>query len=87
MLAMHSRAALLIGDITHCRKEWELLSSLVTLKEYPSGTREEFMRNCKNGAYDDVVAIYRSNVSTKVGRPRRWFQMIRRTHTIPSGPR
>lgn len=38
----------------------------LTSQEYPHGTREEFMRNCKDGKYDDVVAIYRSNASTKV---------------------
>ena len=35
-------------------------------QEFPSGTREEFIQNCKAGHYDDVVAIYRSNVSNQV---------------------
>jgi hypothetical protein len=29
---MPSRAILLIGNLDHCRQEWESLSSLVTLK-------------------------------------------------------
>lgn len=58
-------AALLIGEITHARAEWEQLSSTLTLKEFPSGTRAEFLQKCKNGEYDDVLVIYRSNVSTK----------------------
>ncbi|KAL5362205.1 D-isomer specific 2-hydroxyacid dehydrogenase [Aspergillus floccosus] len=62
-------SALLIGAITHARKEWESLSSLLTLQEFPSGTREEFLRNCKDGQYDDVVVIYRSNTSTKFTGP------------------
>ncbi|BCR86590.1 D-mandelate dehydrogenase-like dehydrogenase [Aspergillus chevalieri] len=62
-------AALLIGAITHARKEWEDLSSCLTLKEFPSGTREDFIQNCKNGEYNDVVAIYRSNTSTKFTGP------------------
>ncbi|KAJ5574838.1 2-hydroxyacid dehydrogenase [Penicillium hetheringtonii] len=62
---MPSQAALLIGGISHARKEWESLSSILTLKEFPSGTREEFIQNCKAGLYDDVVAIYRSNTSNK----------------------
>ncbi|KAJ5937665.1 2-hydroxyacid dehydrogenase [Penicillium verhagenii] len=62
---MPSQAALLIGAITHARKEWESLSSILNLKEFPSGTREEFIKNCKAGHYDDVVAIYRSNTSNK----------------------
>ncbi|RHZ62311.1 60S ribosomal uL22 domain-containing protein [Aspergillus thermomutatus] len=62
-------SALLIGGITHARKEWEDLSSILTLKEFPEGTRDEFIRNCKDGQYDDVVAIYRSNTSTKFTGP------------------
>ncbi|KAL4798987.1 D-isomer specific 2-hydroxyacid dehydrogenase [Aspergillus venezuelensis] len=62
-------AALLIGDITHAREEWEGLSSILTLKEFPSGDREAFTRNLKDGQYDDVVALYRSNASTKFTGP------------------
>ncbi|KAJ5767288.1 uncharacterized protein N7511_004904 [Penicillium nucicola] len=64
-----SQSALLIGEISHARKEWESLSSNLTLKEFPSGTREEFIANCKAGQYDDVVALYRSNTSTKYTGP------------------
>ncbi|OGE55096.1 hypothetical protein PENARI_c005G05164 [Penicillium arizonense] len=64
-----SQSALLIGEISHARKEWESLSSKLTLKEFPSGTREEFIANCKAGQYDDVVALYRSNTSTKYTGP------------------
>lgn len=63
---MPSQAALLIGGITHARKDWESLSSILTLKEFPSGTRQDFIANCKAGHYNDVVAIYRSNTSNKV---------------------
>ncbi|KAI9042975.1 60S ribosomal uL22 domain-containing protein [Aspergillus affinis] len=62
-------SALLIGAITHARKEWEELSSLLTLKEFPEGTRDDFIRNCKDGQYDDVLVIYRSNASTKFTGP------------------
>ncbi|PYH69162.1 hybrid D-mandelate dehydrogenase-like dehydrogenase/2OG-Fe(II) oxygenase [Aspergillus vadensis CBS 113365] len=62
-------AALLIGAITHSIPEWNDLSSILTLKEFPSGTREDFLRNCRDGQYDDVVAIYRSNTSTKFTGP------------------
>ncbi|KAJ5126918.1 2-hydroxyacid dehydrogenase [Penicillium atrosanguineum] len=66
---MPSQAALLIGGITHARKEWESLSSILSLKEFPTGTREEFIANCKAGQYDDVIAIYRSNTSNKYTGP------------------
>jgi glyoxylate reductase len=85
---MSNRAALLIGKITHARKEWEAISSLVQLKvhnslallefhgkhltpaqEYGTGSRQDFMSKLKGGEYNDVVAIYRSNDSTKVTGP------------------
>ncbi|PWY69771.1 glyoxylate/hydroxypyruvate reductase [Aspergillus heteromorphus CBS 117.55] len=62
-------AALLIGAITHSRKEWEDLASTLTLQEFPSGSREEFIRNCQAGQYDEVEVIYRSNTSTKFTGP------------------
>ena len=46
---------------------WSL--PLTRAQEFPSGTREDFIQNCKSGQYDDVVAIYRSNASNKVGIP------------------
>ncbi|KAL1632759.1 hypothetical protein SLS58_011340 [Diplodia intermedia] len=61
--------ALLIGDITHARKEWQDCSSFIELLEFPTGTREEFLSNLKGGKYDNVVAIYRSNDSTKFTGP------------------
>ncbi|OAL71902.1 hydroxyisocaproate dehydrogenase [Trichophyton violaceum] len=63
------RSVLLIGDITHCKKEWQDFSQLATLKEFPTGSRQEFLANCKSGRYDDVIAIYRSNVSTAITGP------------------
>lgn len=78
------QAALLIGKITHARKDWDALAKVVQLKvqsinttsivrleltriqEYGSGTRQEFLQNCKAGKYDGVVAIFRSNASTTV---------------------
>ncbi|KAI5362465.1 Putative D-isomer specific 2-hydroxyacid dehydrogenase, catalytic domain-containing protein [Septoria linicola] len=64
-----AQSALLIGQITHARKEWESLSSLLQLKEYGSGSREDFISRSKSGEYDDVIAIYRSNDSTIVTGP------------------
>ncbi|KAK3712255.1 hypothetical protein LTR37_009117 [Vermiconidia calcicola] len=64
-----SRAALLIGKITHSRKEWEALGSLVSLKEYGSGSRTHFLEQCQSGVFDDVVGIYRSNESTRLTGP------------------
>ncbi|KAF2764010.1 hypothetical protein EJ03DRAFT_359229 [Teratosphaeria nubilosa] len=64
-----TRAALLLGEIKHARKEWEALSSLVKLKEYGVGSRDDFLTRLRSGEYDDVVGIYRSNESTSVTGP------------------
>ncbi|KAK8428355.1 hypothetical protein IWX49DRAFT_595385 [Phyllosticta citricarpa] len=63
------KQALLIGDLVHARREWEELSSLVGLLEFPEGTRDDFLSNLRAGKYDNVVAIYRSNDSTKFTGP------------------
>lgn len=64
---MSQRAALLIGPLTHARKEWEQCSSFASkLYEYPDGSREDFISKCKNGEFKDVYAMYRSNDSNKI---------------------
>jgi hypothetical protein len=40
--------------------------SLKCFQEFETGTRAEFLQNCKAGKYDNVVAIFRSNASTSV---------------------
>lgn len=52
------------------------------LQEFPEGDRESFLKKCDAGDFDGVVALYRSNDSTKVrkrerGRQRAaWFQSL-----------
>lgn len=60
---------LLIGDLTHATKEWEEYGSKYNLKEFRQGTRQQFLSNCRNGEYDGVVALYRSNTSTSETGP------------------
>lgn len=66
---MSKPAVLLIGGLTHCNKEWKGYASKYTLKEFITGTREEFLSNCKKGEYDDVVGLYRSNNSVSETGP------------------
>jgi len=66
---MSAPGALLIGTITHVKDEWYALSPDIKLQEFPKGSREEFLSNCKNGVYDQVTAIYRSNASTSITGP------------------
>ncbi|KAI0517062.1 D-isomer specific 2-hydroxyacid dehydrogenase [Xylaria bambusicola] len=54
-----------IGNLSDAMQEWKALGSKYTLLEFPSGTREEFLANCRDGVYDSVVACYRSNGSTR----------------------
>jgi D-3-phosphoglycerate dehydrogenase len=60
---------LLIGKLSDTVEEWQALGSKYTLLEFRSGTREEFIANCRNGVYDDVVGCYRSNGSTRFTGP------------------
>ncbi|KAF2803370.1 uncharacterized protein BDZ99DRAFT_468326 [Mytilinidion resinicola] len=59
--------ALLIGSLAHANSEWQALSSIATLVEYPeTGSREDFISKCRSGEFDGVVALYRSNDSNKI---------------------
>lgn len=60
---MSKPTVLCIGGLTHTNAEWQAWSSKYTLKEFVDGTRERFIENCKRGEYDDVVGLYRSNMS------------------------
>jgi glyoxylate reductase len=64
---MSQRAALLIGNLAHTRKEWQECSQVASkLHEYPSGSREDFISKCKSGEFDGVYALYRSNDSNSI---------------------
>lgn len=87
---MTKPALLLIGDLSHAKKEWSDFSSFAELKvrlliltRMPPGhrrdadavlqefsgsskTRADFLQELEKGSYNDVVALYRSNDSTKV---------------------
>ncbi|KAI0814098.1 D-isomer specific 2-hydroxyacid dehydrogenase [Xylaria sp. FL0064] len=58
-----------IGTLSDTVEEWKALGSKYTLLEFASGTREDFLANCRNGAYDSVVGCYRSNGSARLTGP------------------
>lgn len=64
-----SKAILLIGGVTHIKKEWSECASVATLLEFEGTTRDDFFNHCRSGKYDQVVAIYRSNESTALTGP------------------
>lgn len=67
---MSQRSALLVGNLTHTRKEWEQDCGAVASKlyEYPEAgaSREDFLSKCRSGAFDGIYALYRSNDSNKL---------------------
>lgn len=46
------------------RDRWITVADMI--QEYGTGTRQDFISKLKGGEYNDVVAIYRSNDSTKI---------------------
>ena len=63
-----------IGKLTYAEEAWQDLSSLGELKLFPGDAKNNdpkalFQKNLKDGQYDNVVALYRSNDSTPVGLP------------------
>jgi glyoxylate reductase len=64
---MSQRAALLIGVLSHAKKEWQDVAQVASqLHEYPEGDRADFIAKCKSGEFDGVFALYRSNDSNPI---------------------
>lgn len=64
---MPERAALLIGALAHTRKDWEEVAQIASkLHEYPDGNRADFIQRCKDGEFEGVFALYRSNDSNPI---------------------
>ncbi|KAG6021924.1 hypothetical protein E4U41_002363 [Claviceps citrina] len=51
---------LMIGDIHHAHAEFDTLSDVADVTQVTSGSREEFLRDCDTGKYNNVVAISRT---------------------------
>ncbi|CAG8151384.1 unnamed protein product [Penicillium salamii] len=54
---------LLIGCIEHAQSAWGALGQLAELVESTATHRAEFIQECKEGKFDDVVALYRTIAS------------------------
>ncbi|MCJ1253748.1 hypothetical protein MMC24_001560 [Lignoscripta atroalba] len=59
---------LLLGDIDHApaRQDFESLSSIASIVTPKASNRAEFIEECKSGALDGVVAVYRTFQSAAV---------------------
>lgn len=56
---------LLLGTIDHARKTWQSLSELGDLVETKATNRAEFLKECREGKLDGVVAAYRTFFSVQ----------------------
>ncbi|KAI1490736.1 D-isomer specific 2-hydroxyacid dehydrogenase [Biscogniauxia mediterranea] len=57
---------LLIGEVEHAHREWEALSNIADIVETSASNREEFIRDCRKGNLDGVVAAYRTLASVSI---------------------
>ncbi|KAK2591363.1 hypothetical protein QQS21_010939 [Conoideocrella luteorostrata] len=57
---------LMLGIIHHAHTEFDTISEVADVKQVTSGNREEFIRDCDNGKYDNVVAISRTYDSVQL---------------------
>jgi len=72
MAPSSKQAILRIGKLTYAEEAWQDLASLGELIVFPGPAQDNdpkalFLKNLKDGLYDNVVALYRSNDSTSVG--------------------
>ncbi|TAQ88498.1 hypothetical protein B7494_g3190 [Chlorociboria aeruginascens] len=63
---MSKPQVLLLGEIEHAHKEWSDLSSIADIIEPKARSREEFLEEAKSGAFDKVVAAYRTFLSVAI---------------------
>ncbi|KAI0593142.1 D-isomer specific 2-hydroxyacid dehydrogenase [Biscogniauxia sp. FL1348] len=57
---------LLIGEVEHAHREWEALSNIADIVKTSARNREDFIRDCKKGSLDGVVAAYRTLASVSI---------------------
>ena len=52
--------------ISSAHKEWAAVSEIAEVIEPKARSREEFLEECKSGAFDKVVAAYRTFMSVAI---------------------
>ncbi|KAG5937888.1 hypothetical protein E4U53_008118 [Claviceps sorghi] len=57
---------LMIGVVDHAHVEFDQLSDVAQVTQVSSGTRDEFLRDCDAGKYNDIVAISRTFASVGI---------------------
>ncbi|KAG6035977.1 hypothetical protein E4U19_003912 [Claviceps sp. Clav32 group G5] len=57
---------LMLGVINHAHAEFDQLSDVADVTQVTSGNRDEFLRDCDGGKYNNVVAILRTFDSVQI---------------------
>ncbi|KAE9970942.1 hypothetical protein BLS_004111 [Venturia inaequalis] len=60
---------LMLGVVIHAHAEFEELGKIGQVQQVTTGTRSEFIEDCKKGVYDNVVAISRTFDSVQITGP------------------
>ncbi|KAG5913779.1 hypothetical protein E4U61_006519 [Claviceps capensis] len=66
MGATQKPGVLMLGVINHAHAEFDQLSDVADVTQVTSGNREEFLRDCDGGKYNNVVAILRTFDSVQI---------------------
>ncbi|CCE27423.1 uncharacterized protein CPUR_00897 [Claviceps purpurea 20.1] len=66
MGATQKPGVLMLGVINHAHAEFDQLSDVADVTQVTSGSRDEFLRDCDGGKYDNVVAILRTFDSVQI---------------------
>jgi glyoxylate reductase len=71
-------AALIIGPLLSPEENLETLEPAIIVRKYLKGSRVDFLAKCASGEWDDVVGIFRSNLSSEVVSEFRHVEIYRR---------
>ncbi|KAG5993810.1 hypothetical protein E4U52_001648 [Claviceps spartinae] len=66
MGATQKPGVLMLGVINHAHAEFDELSDVADVTQVTSGNRDEFLRDCDGGKYNNVVAILRTFDSVQI---------------------
>ncbi|VUC37625.1 unnamed protein product [Clonostachys rosea] len=57
---------LLLGEIEHAHDAWKTVTDAADVVKPKATNRDEFLAECKSGAFDGVSAIYRTGESAAI---------------------
>jgi D-3-phosphoglycerate dehydrogenase len=60
------KKVLLLGEIYHAHEKWKSLEDVAEIVDVTAKNREDFIKEAKSGAFDDVLIVYRTSYSFSV---------------------